>query len=286
MSHDLREGLDPLIINLAPTGMVPTRQMSMHVPLQPREIFRDVLACADIGITIAHLHARDVSGQPTHRKDVYAELLGMIRSARPDIVLCVSCSGRGDLSFDERAEVLDLPDGISPDMASLTLSSLNFPDGASVNDPKMVVALAERMQARGITPELEVFDLGMANMLRVLIRRGLVKPPYVVNLLLGNVATAQARIPEIAALITALPEGSLHTLAGLGSAQLPIAAVAVGAADGVRIGLEDNLWLDSERQNHATNVGLVKRVHEIASAVGRPIMKGPELRGLLAGSKR
>ena len=82
----------PLIVNLAPTGMVPTRRMSDRVPLQPHEIVADVLAAAELGITIAHLHARDEDDEPTHRKDVYARIIGGIRDRRPDLIICVSCS--------------------------------------------------------------------------------------------------------------------------------------------------------------------------------------------------
>ena len=115
---------EPLVLNLAPTGVVPTRDMSPHVPLQPDEIVADVLAAAEAGITIAHLHARDVRGAPTYRREVYARIIGGIRERAPDLVICVSCSGRQARLFEQRAEVLDLDGDLKPDMASLTLSSL------------------------------------------------------------------------------------------------------------------------------------------------------------------
>src|SRR5262245_5354195 len=96
----------PLILNLAPTGMVPTREMSAHVPLQPAEVVEDVLRCAAEGITIAHLHARDERGEPTHSKEVYARMISGIRERRPELVLCVSCSGRRVPDLASRAEVL------------------------------------------------------------------------------------------------------------------------------------------------------------------------------------
>jgi uncharacterized protein (DUF849 family) len=268
----------PLIINLAPTGMVPTREMSGHVPLQPDEIVRDVIQTTELGITIAHVHARDETGRPTHSKEVYARIIGGIRERRPDLVICVSCSGRQAISVEQRAQVLELEGDLRPDMASLTLSSLNFARQPSVNAPETIRELAQRMLDRGIVPELEVFDLGMANMIRYLYEREWLRAPLYANVLFGNVASAQADLLEIAAVINRLPAGTTWGLAGMGAAQLPVAALAAAWAPAVRIGLEDNLWLDRERSQPATNLELVERVHKVAAAVGRPIMAPLEFR--------
>ena len=125
----------PLILNLAATGMVPTREMSEHVPLQPSEIVADVLRCADAGITVAHLHARDENDEPTHSKDVYARIIAGIREQRPDLVLCVSISGRRAPDFAPRAEVLDLEGDLAPDMASLTLVLAQLPASGECQRP-------------------------------------------------------------------------------------------------------------------------------------------------------
>ncbi|TAK49693.1 MAG: 3-keto-5-aminohexanoate cleavage protein [Xanthobacteraceae bacterium] len=276
----------PLIVNLAPTGMVPTRALSAHVPLRPEEIVRDVLACAEVGISSAHLHARDDDGHPSHRKEVYARIIGGIRDRRPDLVLCVSCSGRNGASLDQRAEVLTLPDDLRPDMASLTLSSLNFASGASLNAPDIVTGLAARMKEHGVRPELEVFDLGMANYLGFLAARGLIEPPFYANILLGNVASAQASFLEIGALTAALPKDMLFSLGGIGATQLPVAAMAAAAAPGLRIGLEDNLWFDAARRHPASNAGLIERAHSLAAAVGRAVMSPRELRERLGLPRR
>ena len=153
----------PLIINLAPTGMVPTRDMNRHVPITPREIVADVLAAAAIGIAMVHIHARDEDGEPTTDRETFARIIGGIREEREDLVICATTSGRNGASIDQRLEVLDLPEDLRPDMASLTLSSLNFSRQASVNAPDTIRALAERMAERGVKPELEAFDLGMVN---------------------------------------------------------------------------------------------------------------------------
>ena len=206
------------------------------------------------------------------------EIVGGLRERRPDLVVCVSCSGRGGLSLEQRAEVLDLESPYAPDMASLTPSSLNFGDGASVTEPGTAWALAERMTSRGIRPEFEVFDLGMANLVNQFVRRGLAATPIYANVLLGNLASGQARFLDIAAIVSALPVNSVYCLAGLGSAQLPTAAMAAAAAPGVRVGLEDNLWLDPQRSRPATNAALVETVHRLADAVGRPIKSSRGLR--------
>lgn len=268
----------PLLLNFAPTGIVPTRQMSSYVPLQPDEIVRDVLAAAEVGITLVHLHARDESGQPTHQKEIYARIIGGIREQLPELVIGVSCSGRQAGNLEDRADVLDLPGDLRPDMASLTLSSLNFPRQASVNSPEHVAELARRMRERGIVPELEVFDLGMVNVIHYLCERGLLRPPLYANLLFGNLATAQARLLEIATVISRLPAGITWGVAGLGAAQLPITALGAAWAPAVRIGLEDNLWLDRDRTQLATNRELVERAHQLAGAVGRTIMAPGEFR--------
>ncbi len=272
----------PLILNLAPTGMTPTRERSAHVPLQPQEIVKDVIDCTRRGISMVHIHAREDDDQPSHKKDIYARIISGIREQAPELVICVSCSGRVENSFERRAEVLELEGDLKPDMASLTLSSLNFPTGASLNAPKMVVDLATAMQDRGIVPEIEVFDLGMVHVLNRLAETGKLRPPFYVNILLGNLATAQARFLDIGAIVSSLPPGTVYSLAGLGASQLPVAAMAVGQAPGVRIGLEDNLWYDSGRTIPATNLGLVEKVHQLADVLNRPILSPSALRKTLA----
>ncbi len=271
-----------LIINFVPTGIVPTRAMSAHVPLQPDEIVKDVLAAAELGITIVHLHARDENGRPTNSSEIYARIIAAIRERLPDLIICVSCSGRQAKTIEERTEVLNLRGDLRPDMASLTLSSLNFSREPSINSPEHVRELAQRMLDRGIVPELEVFDMGMVNVIRYLSERGLLRPPFYANLLFGNIATAQANLLEIATLVSRLPPEVIWGVAGLGAAQLPVAALGVAWAPAVRIGLEDNLWLDRERTQPASNLKLIERTHRLAAAIGRPIMTPGELRKQLA----
>lgn len=270
-----------MILNLAPTGMVPTRAMSPWVPIQPAEIVEDVVSAADCGITMVHLHARDERGVPTCCKEVYARIIGGIRERHPDLIICVSCSGRNFKALEQRAEVLDLSGDLRPDMASLTLSSLNFARQASINEPEIVLALAERMLERGILPEFEVFDLGMANYMRYLCDKFRIAGPVYANVILGNIASAQGDLLSIAAIVQGLPPETLWSLGGIGQAQIPLSAIACAQAPGVRVGLEDYLWMDRERRCLARNRGMVERVHTLAGLVDRKVMAPGELRRIL-----
>jgi len=160
-------------IVLAPTGMVPTKAMTPHVPVTPHEIAQDVASAAAIGISSVHLHARDAQGDPAWERNIYAEIIGRVRDLTPDIVINVSTSGRSWSELEKRADVLALDGDLKPDMASLTLSSLNFLSGPSVNAPDVIRGLARVMLDRGIVPELEIFDLGMLNFATVLRKEGL-----------------------------------------------------------------------------------------------------------------
>jgi 3-keto-5-aminohexanoate cleavage enzyme len=127
---------EPLIIDFTPTGMIPTKDMTPHVPISVSEIIEDIHAAAELGITKVHLHARDpLTELPTYKKEIYAEIIAGIRKFAPGLVVCVSLSGRTFTKFEERSDALDLEGVAKPDMGSLTLSSLNFNKIASVKLP-------------------------------------------------------------------------------------------------------------------------------------------------------
>lgn len=271
---------DPLIVNLACTGVIPTRAMSPHVPLALSEVVDDVARCMELGVQMVHLHARDADGVQTADPEPYGRMIEAIRKlpGGRDLIVGVTTSGRKDASFESRSRVLDLDGDAKPDMGSLTLSSLNFIQSASINQPQTIRQLAQRMQERGIKPELEVFDAGMANFAGVLRHEGLVGDSPYVNVLLGNIASAQADLLQFAAILSALPPGCTVSVAGIGRQQLGANGLGILAADGVRVGLEDNLWQDRARTVHATNVSLVKRVVEQAASFERPLLPARELR--------
>jgi uncharacterized protein (DUF849 family) len=271
-----------LIINFTPTGMIPTKEMTPHVPITVAEIVEDVHEAVNIGITTVHLHARDEStGEPTYKADVYAKIIAGIRSFSKDIIVCVSLSGRTFKEFEQRTEPLRLDGDLKPDMGSLTLSSLNFNRICSMNSPEMIQALANEMKSREILPELEAFDAGMINYAKYLERKGLLKPPHYINLLLGNIACAQADLLHAGIMVRDLPEHSFWTFAGIGNAQLMMNSLAIASGGGVRVGLEDNIWFDAKRTRLATNADLLNRIHKLAEANERTVMSSGKLRKLL-----
>ncbi len=271
-----------LIINFTPTGMIPTREMTPHVPISVQEIVEDVHEAVEIGITMVHVHARDeAGGRPTCRADVYQEIITGIRKFAADLVISVSLSGRVFSELELRAEPLTLEGNAKPDMGSLTLSSVNFNREASVSSPDMIQALAGEMKRRGILPELEAFDTGMVNYAKYLEHKGLLEPPHYFNLLMGNVACAQADLLHAGVLIRDLPPNSIWCLAGIGDHQLMMNSVAIAAGGGVRVGLEDHIWYDRGRTKLARNTDLLQRIHRLAESNDRRIMTPGELRGLL-----
>lgn len=261
----------PAIINFCPTGMIPTKAMTPHVPVQPDEVIADVLTAVDGGANLVHLHARTPEGRPHYDRSIYARQIAGIRDAHPELPICVSLSGRDFSALEQRSDPLMLAGDLRPDMGSLTLASLNFPRQASVNAPDTVRGLAEIMRERGIKPELEVFDAGMVNYAHYLIDKGLLEPPYYFNILLGNIASAQSTPAELAAILSALPENSIWCLAGIGRQQLTANTLGLLWGDGVRVGLEDNIWYDRDRTALATNRMLIDRVRQLAEALERPV---------------
>ncbi|TFH36476.1 MAG: 3-keto-5-aminohexanoate cleavage protein [Dehalococcoidia bacterium] len=271
-----------LIISFTPTGMLPTREMTPHVPISVSEIVEDVHRAAEIGITMVHVHARDeATGEPTWRAEIYERILLGIRRFAPELIVAVSLSGRTFQEFERRAEPLSLDGKAKPDMGSLTLSSVNFNRHASMNAPDMIQRLAVAMRERRILAELEAFDSGMINYAKYLESKGILEPPHYFNLLLGNIACAQADLLHAGVMIRDLPARSYWSLAGIGDAQLPMNSVAIAMGGGVRVGLEDQIWYDRGRTRLARNVDLVRRIHTLAQASEREIMVPAELRDLL-----
>lgn len=260
---------DELIINLAPTGMVSTRAQTPHVPLTPDEVAADVRRCRDAGASIVHLHPRDPTGRPSQSPEVAAAFIRAIRAAVPDIVVCITTSGRIDPGLAGRAAVLDLDGDLAPEMASLTLGSNNFPRQASVNAPDVIAGLATRMVERGIVAEWEVFELGMLDYAAYLRSKGLLPDPVYVNLLLGSLGTMAATPFNLAIAVERLPPGATWAAAGIGRFQRTMNQLAIAMGGHVRVGLEDNLWYDDERTELATNVRLVERLVRVGRSMGR-----------------
>jgi uncharacterized protein (DUF849 family) len=139
--------MEKLIVNLAPTGLKPMKVHNPSVPVSPGEIITECVACASLGASIVHLHAREEDGSPSYRKALYQRIIEGIRERCPDLVICASLSGRAFPEFEKRSEVLELEGDARPDMASLTLGSMNFYREASVNSPEMIRASSRKSRS-------------------------------------------------------------------------------------------------------------------------------------------
>jgi 3-keto-5-aminohexanoate cleavage enzyme len=261
------------IINFCPTGMVPTKSKTPYIPISPTEIIEQTHEAYEIGITIAHLHAREGDGVPTYKKSVYQEIFEGVRKHCSDLIICGSSSGRNSPELEKRSEVIEL----LPDMCSLTLSSLNFQHQASTNAPETIQGLASKMKENGVIPELECFDLGMINYGLYLIKKKLIEGPFYWNLLFGNIAGMQANFSQIGTAVKEIPTDHFISLAGLGSNQLTVNSASIAMGYGVRVGLEDNIWYDHTGGKLATNKDLLLRVHQLMLIHSRELFSAKEL---------
>ena len=261
------------IINFTPTGTQTTRENS-YAPLEANEIIDSVVEANELGITLVHLHARDENLKNTYKVEHFSKIVDGIRKYCPELVVCVSMSGRDFPEVEKRTEVLQL----MPDMASLTLSSLNFHTGASVNQPGVILQLIEQMDKWGVIPELECFDSGMVNMVNNLISKNILNPPYYFNIILGNLYNSQSDILSVANIKHQIPKNSITTIGGISSQQLKSNIYGLLDFDGVRIGLEDNLYYKDKEKT--TNIEQLTRLHRIMNELDIINYKPTELREL------
>ncbi len=274
--------MEPLIINAAITGMVPTPVDNASLPVTVKQIVAEARRCADAGASIIHVHARGGDGAPTWRAEVYQEIINDIRADCPGLLISASTSGRLWSDFEKRSAVLSC----RPDLASLTPGSMNFPATASVNPPQIVCQLAAAMKECGVMPELEFFELGMIDYIREhVIPKGILQPPFYANLLLGSLGTMAASARNLVHMVDALPAGTVWSAAGIGRFQFQMNNLAIAMGGHVRVGLEDNLWMDAAKTDPATNVRLIERVVRVSKAVGRPIASPEDGRRIIGLKK-
>jgi uncharacterized protein (DUF849 family) len=258
--------------------MVPTKKMNPSVPMTPEEIARDVEACLEFGASMVHVHARDGDETPDWRKEAYEPIMKAVRAVSEEVIVCVSTSGRRVNDVERRVACLETDP--KPDMASLTMGSINFLRDATRNSPEIVNDLAEAMNKHGVKPELEIFDIGMARTTARMIKNGTLRGPHYANVLLGNIASADTSLLDLAAVTQHLPKDVIWCAAGIGKAQLKANALGILFGHGVRIGLEDNLYLDGKK-TPATNPALVERVVQLGKLLGKTPATPAETRELL-----
>lgn len=264
-----------MIVTVAPTGAVPDPRRFPTVPTVPEAIGVDVAKCAAAGASVVHVHVRDEHGGPVHRRDLYEATYAAIRAEVPEMIICATTSSRVGSAFPDRCSGFDVDAEVRPDLASLSLGSFNFPSTVSVNPPDEIVALLERMNALGVRPEFEVFDVGMIDTLHALVERGLVIGVPVVNLLLGNAGTAGARLDDLGTMIARLPAGTEWAVAGIGRWQRAMTLIAAAAGGNVRTGMEDNPRGSGDGWTNADAVQLASGAAQLA---GRQVATIPDAR--------
>lgn len=257
--------MEKLIITIAPTGNVPTKAMTPHVPVTPAEIADDIIACYEKGASVAHIHARDEQENPTCDRNYFAETVRLLDAAGCPIIKQISTGARGGKSGEARAEALAL----KPESASLATGSSNFPSSINANDPQLIEYMAQVMLDKNIKPEIEIFDAAMINNAVNLQQAGLLKGPLLFNLVLGVRGSLPATAKNLFFLVESLPPDSLWSVSVIGPQHVNLSVIAMALGGHVRVGIEDNVYY--VKGVLATNTALVERMANIAKSMGREL---------------
>jgi len=272
--------MEKLIITIAPTGNVPTRELTPYSVLTNEEIVADLLKCQQLGASVAHIHVRDESLKPTSERARYEDLLNKMDEAGLDLVRQVSTGARGGKNTAEwRGQMLNLSQA---EMASLSTGSSNFPTSTNFNSPDLIMNLASKMRENNLKPEVEVFDVSMISQAVHLQNKGVIaKGPIQFNFVLNVPGSLPATPKNLMFLVDSLPEGATWTVSGIGKSQVQMITMAIAMGGHVRTGLEDVIIYDYKTGEKASNSQLVERVVNIAKAVGREIATPEEARKIL-----
>ncbi|AVB26261.1 3-keto-5-aminohexanoate cleavage protein [Pseudomonas syringae pv. syringae] len=294
MNHDV-------IITCALTGAGDTTARSPHVPVTPKQIAAAAVEAAKAGATVVHCHVRDPhTGKFSRDVALYREVMERIREADIDIIVNLTAGMGGDLEIGDGEHPMEFGpntdlvgpltrlahvEELLPEICTLDCGTLNFGDGDAiyVSTPSQLRAGAKRIQALGVKAELEIFDTGHLWFAKQMIKEGLLDNPLF-QLCLGIPWGAPADTTTMKAMVDNLPADAVWAGFGIGRMQMPMAAQAVLLGGNVRVGLEDNLWLD--KGVLATNSQLVERASEILSRLGARVMSPAEGRTKMGLTKR
>ena len=266
---------DPVIITVAPTGPLTTRDDHPGLPLTPAEIGAAVAEASEAGAAIAHIHARDEDGRPTADPATYAAIVDEIRS-RCEIVVQASTGVGLDVPPSERLEIV-ASGRLDVSMATLNPASMTFGTGVFENPPPFVESLAHAMNDRGIHPELEVYDLGHVRICLELVREGLIREPLQFSFVMG-VRGGMPGDPALLPMLTSmLPEGAIWQAIGIGRAQLPLSFAALAMGGNVRVGFEDIVYF-RKGELAESNAQFVRRAVELVRAAGREVAGADDVR--------
>jgi len=290
-----------VFITCAVTGSGGSQDRSPHVPRSPEQIAASAIAAAKAGAAIVHCHVRDPeTGAPSRDPKLYREVTERIRDAEIDVVLNLTAGMGGDLVFGVPAKPLPLIEGTDmasaeervahiadclPEICTLDCGTMNFAEADYVmtNTPGMlqVQAMGAMMTTLGVRPEIEAFDTGHLWYAKQLVADGILKEPALVQLCMGVPWGAPDDLNTFMAMVNNVPASWTWSAFSIGRNELPYVAAAVLAGGNVRVGLEDNLWLEL-----ATNEALVSRAVTIIEAMGAEVIGPDAVRERLGLTKR
>jgi len=296
MAHT-RAGLPPVMVCVACNGGIQGKESHDGLPETPDEIADSVLAAYEAGASMVHVHARDARDftRGARRVDEWLEVNGKIRARCPDVVINNTTGGDMTMSMEERLSCLEAkPDvaslNLTPDMSRFTLKArmppLPHPRPEAVVDAcipftyGLVEAFAAEMKRRGIKPEMETYHSGGVWVMRDLIERGLVDPPYLVQTVMGSQTSSYPTPEHVINLLRELPDNAVWLCSGIGPFQLPLTTFALLMGGHVRVGLEDNLYYGRGRKL-VDNAEPVRRVVRIAGELNRRVATCAETRAML-----
>jgi len=272
-----------------------TTARSELVPITPEQIAEAAAEAAEAGAAIAHIHVRDPeTGGPSRDPALYGEVVERIRSSGTDVVLNLTAGMGGDLvlggveaplppdpgktDMAGATERLEHVRQLRPEICTLDCGTMNFSEGDYVmtNTPSMLREMARQVRELGVRPEIEVFDTGHLVFAKELMAEGLIGEPALIQLCLGIPYGAPDDPTTLLALVRNLPPACVFTAFSIGRMQLPYVAMSVLAGGNVRVGLEDNIWL--ERGVKARNGDLVARAVTILEAMNVRVLGPAEVR--------
>lgn len=287
-----------VFITCAVTGSGGTQDKSPHVPRSPAQIAESAIDAARAGAAIVHCHVRDPeTGAPSRRLDLYREVTDRIRSAEVDVVLNLTAGMGGDIVFGSteapfpvNAEASDMIGATErmahireclPEICTLDCGTMNFAEADYVmtNTPGMLRAMGSMMTELGVKPEIEAFDTGHLWFAKQLVEEGTLTSPALVQLCMGVPWGAPNDLNTFMAMVNAIPKDWSWSAFSLGRDQMPFAAASVLAGGNVRVGLEDNLFL--EKGVLATNAQLVEKAAAVIEGMGARLIGPAEVRDRL-----
>jgi len=276
--------MEKLIITAAICGAEVTKEQNPNVPYTVEEIVREAKSAVDAGAAIVHLHVREDNGKPTQSRDRFQECEEAILKVCPNVILIPSTGGAVGMTPDERLQSTDTTP--KPEMATLDCGTCNFGDEIFDNTMPTMRAFGKRMLERGIKPEYECFEMGHLDTILTMARKGEVPgAPMQFNFVLGVPGCCPATVGNLNWLVSNIPAGSTWTATGIGRHAFTLAAPAIMMGGNVRVGFEDNLYL--ERGVLAKSNGeLVEKVVRMAREMGRGIATSDEARQILGLAPR